>query len=230
MAERKLDALVVRWYERRDQSPDVVTRWLAAAGAHLPEAMPRRFGDSEPLRGRLERDGTDGLRQAYAKAAPLLFLAGAPPVFHASLSAPGPGRGPVDVHSMQAELDPADERARAFALALTHPGTLYVSASVAGGMTLDRRTLWGPAERPEEPYLAPRGEWLGLPPSPPAWCWFGPEYARLTRRTGLYTGGPWVDEALHARLDEPDPARRHAARRPRGTRRSLWRLLTDRPG
>lgn len=231
MAERKIDSLVVRWYERIDRSPGVVERWLAAAREHLPEAVPRRYGDTEPLRKR----AVEGLADAYARADGLLFLAGAPPVYHATLAATTTGarRGPVGAHVLQAELDPADERVRAFALALTHPGTLYVSASVAGGEVLDGGTLWGPAERPAEPYLAPLGEWLGLPPSAPAWCWFGPAYVPLVRKhvaaepaAGglLWTGGPWVPEALRARLDEDDPARRPAPRHPRGYGRSPLRF------
>ncbi|MDI6099443.1 hypothetical protein QLQ12_12645 [Actinoplanes sp. NEAU-A12] len=84
------------------------------------------------------------------------------------------------------------------------------------------------------------GDWLGLPPRPPAWCWLGPAYARLVRRgidgesiAGglLYTGGPWVDPRLHAHLDEVDPSRRTARRIPRGLRRStLGLLLSGRPG
>jgi len=225
--------LVVRWYERTDHSPEVVARWLAAAREHLPEAVPRRYGDTEPLRGRFDQAGEPGLAHAYAQADTLLLLSGTPPVFHASLAAAGRFRGPVGVHSLQAELDPADERVRRFALALTHPGTIYVSASIAGGMVLAGRTLYGPPENPEEPYLAPQGNWLGLPPSPPIWCWFGPGYARLVARHVTtepvaagrwFTGGPWVPEPLRARLDEVDPARRPAPRMPREQRRSPLRF------
>jgi hypothetical protein len=233
MTERRLDVLVVRWYERTDRSPDIVARWLAAAREYLPEAVPRRYGDTEPLRGRFDRDGEPGLTRAHAQADTLFLLSGTPPVLHAALAAAGRGRGPVGVHALHAEVDPADERVRRFALALTHPGTVYVSASVAGGMVLDGRTLYGPAEVPEEPYLAPQGNWLGLPPSPPAWCWFGPDYARLVGRQVAaepvaggrwFTGGPWVPEPLRARLDAMDPARRPAPRLPRGLRRSALRF------
>lgn len=228
--------LVVRWYERQDRSPDIVTRWLAAAAEHLPEAIPRRFGDTEPLRGRFDRDGEAGFARAYADASPLLFLAGTPPVYHASFTAGAPRRrDSTAVHALEVELGADDERVRRFALALTHPDTTYVSASIAGDMILDRRTLYGPAVRPEEPYLAPRGDWLGLPPTPPAWCWFCPAYARLVRRqinaepvAGglLYTGGPWVGEAVRARLSEVDPGRRPALRMPAAPHRSaLLRLL-----
>ncbi|MEV6597868.1 hypothetical protein AB0M36_13470 [Actinoplanes sp. NPDC051346] len=237
MTERRVDVLVVRWYERRAGTPAVVPRWLRAAREHLPEAVPRRYGETEPLRGRLDRDGEDGLTRAYAKADPLLFLNGTPPVYHGSLAAVDARlRGPVVVHSLHAILGPDDERVRRFALALTHPGTLYVSASIAGDVILDGATLVGPAGRPEEPYLAPMGDWLGLPPRPPAWCWFGPAYARLVRRQVegrevagglLRTGGPWAAERLRARLCEADPARKHAPRMPRGLRRSSLRLMLD---
>ncbi|MEU7901423.1 hypothetical protein [Actinoplanes sp. NPDC049118] len=232
-----LDVLVLRWYERRDRSPDIVARWLDAARELLPEAMPRRFGDTEPLRGRLDRDGPEAFARAHANADSLLLLSGTPPVYHATLAAAeARPRGPVAVHSLHAQLPPGDDRVRRFALALTHPGTVYVSASVAGGMQREGRTLYGPAERPEEPYLAPMGDWSGLPPEPPDWCWFGAAYARLAGRrlagervAGglLYTGGPWVPESLRARLSEADPARRHARRMPRGLRRSTLRLIAD---
>ncbi len=122
-------------------------------------------------------------------------------------------------------------------MALTHPGTIYVSASVAGGMVLHGRTLYGPAELREEPYLAPRGDWLGLPPEPPAWCWIGPAYDRLVRRQldaepvagGLLrTGGPWVAESLRARPAEVDPARRYARRLPGDSARDALRSLLRR--
>ncbi|MET8150935.1 hypothetical protein ACIBSW_33955 [Actinoplanes sp. NPDC049668] len=218
---RRVSGVLVRWYERRDRSPDIVARWLDAARAHLPEAVPRRFGDTEPLRGRFDRDGPAALARAYADADQLLMLDGTPPVRHASLAAPARRRGPIAVHSLHAGAHPGDDRLRRFALALTHPGTVYVSASAAGT---------------PEPYVAALGDWSGLPPEPPDWCWLGAPYARLAGRhlaaervAGglLYTGGPWVPGHLRARLSEVDPAHRHAPRMPRGLRRSTLRLIVD---
>ncbi|GID91794.1 hypothetical protein ACFQFC_00775 [Amorphoplanes digitatis] len=214
--------VLVRWYERRDRSPDIVARWLGAARAHLPEAVPRRFGDTEPLRGRFDRGGTEALARAHASADSILLLAGTPPVHDATLAAaPARRHGPIAVHSLHAASHPGDDHLLRFALALTHPGTVYVSASADGG---------------GEPYLAPMGDWSGLPPEPPSWCWLGGAYARLAGPhlaaepvAGglLYTGGPWVPAPLRARLSEIDPARRHAARMPRGLRRSTLRLIAD---
>ncbi|WP_181780346.1 hypothetical protein [Pseudonocardia pini] len=216
MSEERVEALVLRWYARR--GPGIVPRWLAAAREHLPEALPVRFGESEPLRTRFVTDAD--LVAAHAAADPLLFLRCTPPVHDVSLGAGSRG-GPVLAHTLHALLDPADERVRRFALAVADEDTLYVSASVADQF-LDDGTLYGPAGRQGEPFLAARGDWLGLPPSPPVWCWFGPAYARKVGRT-LWTGGEWVPERFRARLDEVDPVRRHARRMPRGLRRRFPR-------
>ncbi|MFC4070072.1 hypothetical protein [Actinoplanes subglobosus] len=252
MAERKIDVLTLRWYEPATRSPDIASRWLEAARRHLPEAMPRRFGDVEPLRGRLDRDGEDGFRRGLAEADTLFALAGKPPVHAGTLSARRPRHfGPTVSHTLRVAVDPNDERVRRFALALAHPDMIYMSASMAGGYTLDDDELWGPPERPEEPFLAPLGDWLGLPPEPPSWCWFGPAYTRILCRISLaslsssrqsrpragavdsiggllWTGGPWVEERLQARLSEVDPARRHAPKMPGGLRRNLLQMLFSR--
>ncbi|GAB2576429.1 hypothetical protein Aab01nite_13060 [Paractinoplanes abujensis] len=223
MSDTKIDVLVVRWYERRNTT--IVRRWLDAAREHLPEAVPVRFGDTEPLRG---RGGAEELQAAWARAAPLLFATGKKPVLGISMAGGGTDwpvkYGPTVVHSLTVATGPDDVRVKAFARAVASDDTFYTSASTAGGMTLDRNTLWGPAERREEPYLAPQGDWLGLPPTPPAWCLFGPDYAKLA----TYGEGSWVSERLRARLDETEPSRRQARKMPRGLRRSAWQLITGR--
>jgi hypothetical protein len=237
VAERRVDVLLVRWYERREGAAAVLPRWLAAAEEHLPAALPRRFGDTEPLRGRLDRVGPGGLASAYDRAEQIFLLDGVPPVRGATL-APArrpPWWGPVEAHTLHVELGGADEAVQRFATALAGEGTLYVSASVERDLLLDGRTLVYDRSSTGEPFLAPLGDWLGLPPAPPTWCWFGPLYGPLIRHhldaepVGgglLRTSGPWVPADLVARLDEVDPARRRAARIPRGSRRSLWRVLT----
>jgi hypothetical protein len=237
VAERRVDVLLVRWYEQRERSAPILGRWLAAAEEHLPAALPRRFGDSEPLRGRLDRDGRDGLAAAYDRAEQLFFVNGEPPVRGGSLSADkAPWWGPVAGHTLDVELGAADDAVRRFALAVAGEHTFYVSASVERGLLLDGRTLVHDRPSTAEPYLAGLGDWVGLPPDPPLWAWFGSAYVPLVRRhldatpeAGglLRTAGPWVPDALVARLDEVDPARRHAARLPRGLRRSTWRMLVD---
>jgi hypothetical protein len=215
--DRRIDVLTVRWYELRTAAP-IAPRWLAAARAHLPEALPRRFGDSEPLRGTLEALGEDGFVAGAARARGLFFVSGHPPAHAASLAAePMIAQwGPVQSHQLSVEADPSDVRVRAFAEALLVPETIYVSASVDRDVLLSRRTLVHDGPGTAEPFLAPLGDWLGLPPSPPEWHLFGPPYARVRNLD-------WADHS--ARLDEVDPAQRHARRMPRGLRRSVWSAL-----
>jgi hypothetical protein len=86
---------------------------------------------------------------------------------------------------------------------------------------------------PSEPTTRPLEQWLGLPPHPPTWAWFGPGYARLVPlETGvLYTSfDGWVSPSLMAKPDEVEPARRGAERMPRGVRTPWWRVVLRRPG
>jgi hypothetical protein len=232
MAERRIDVLQVRWYVRAEGLAGIVPRWFAAAREHLPEALPRRFGDSEPLRGKLDRDGEAGVEKMYERADSSLYLRGDPPV-HGGAMSRGNKYGPTSSHSLAVETGIADDRVRAFALALADEHTLYLSASIDRDLLLSGRTLVHDRPSTSEPYLAGLGTWLGLPPEPPLWCWFGPEYARdvpgeRLQDGRLWTGGAWVPENLRARLDEPDPARRTAPKMPGELRRSPWRRFFGR--
>lgn len=206
----------------------------AGSRPHLPTCRPAHLptagGDPERLLGRWDRLGEKGLLDGYAAASHFRFLTGAPRVA-------GRVAGPDRLPRTRRGGGPDDERVWSFALAVADPATVCISASASGGLLLDGRT---PATEPCEPYLAAFGDWLGLPPEPPSWCWFGPTYVPLVRRavTGaapvagcLLCGGgpcrasrslPWVPERLRARLDEIDPINRRARRMPHGLRRSAW--------
>jgi len=241
--ESRVDVLHLCWYvDLRKEPDDTAARWLAAARAHLPAALPRRFGPTEPPRGRLDRDGDAGFRHAHSTAETLLVHAGTPPTYGGTL---GTARqrsriGPLTSHTLDVRLDAADDPAvRAFFLAVADGGaTLYASASIRRQQIWTGRTLvsHGP---PGEPYLAPLGEWLGLPQRAPHWAWLGSAYARSVGRllprpvltaTGELRVQPpgWVPAEWVARLDEIDPARRAAVRMPRGLRTPRWRLLLRR--
>jgi hypothetical protein len=97
MSAERVEALLLRWYERR--GPGIVPRWLAAAREHLPEALPVRFGESEPLRHRFVSDAD--LVAAHSAADPLLFLRCTRPVHDVALGS-GPNGGPVQAHTLHA--------------------------------------------------------------------------------------------------------------------------------
>lgn len=223
----------VTWYVRASEAIDgVAQRWVAAAREHLPEAIPQRYGDSEPLRGRWHTGGgEEGLVEAHARADPMFALGydGVPGptgvrVFGAGLPIAAGARPLGDATSLTlsvaagaaAEIEP-------FVLALAQgPGTILVlrDAPMRWGWT--GRTLFTQEYRPI-PYLAPHGRWQGLPPDPPPWCWLGPEYARAVRRyvpgTEVAGGlvpepGVWVPEEWRMRPDALEFHDRAAPRMP----------------
>jgi hypothetical protein len=233
MTDTRVDVLALRWYvDRRREPADLAQRWLDTARAHLPPALPRRFGDSEPLRGRLDRDGDDAFLAAYATADVLLAHSGSEPTLGGTLGTPNLRHrlGPMTSHSLDVRLDAADEPGvRAFFAAFAGAtATVYASASIRRGLIWTGRTLYSDGPDGSEPYLAPLGQWLGLPPRAPVWAWFGADYRRLVPMpTAVAHIHPatWIDPRLVARLDEIEPSRRVAARVPRGLRTRLRHLL-----
>jgi hypothetical protein len=232
MTETRVDVLALRWYVNRRREPDdLAQRWLDTARAHLPAALPRRFGATEPLRGRLDRDGDVAFLAAYATADTLLAHSGGAPTLGGTLGTPNLRHrlGPMTSHSLDVRLDAVDQPdVREFFVAFADAAaTVYASASVRRGLVWTGRTLYSDGPDGGEPYLAPLGRWLGLPPGPPVWAWFGGQYRGLLRlTTGVLHDRPatWIDPRLVARLDEVEPSRRTAARVPRGLRSRLWHL------
>jgi hypothetical protein len=56
--ERRVNVVTLTWYAHVDRRPaDLGTRWLELCRRHYPAALPHRFGATEPLPGRLDRDG-----------------------------------------------------------------------------------------------------------------------------------------------------------------------------
>lgn len=230
--EERVDVLRLQWYvDSRREPADVPERWLALCREHFPRALPRRFGVTEPLRGRLDRDGDAAFVQAFADADMLLFFAGQQPCLHGSLGTPRRRVriGPMTSHQLDVRLDAAiaDPAVRVlFEAAAEAFGTVFASASVQRDLLWTGGTL--ATDRPdpdEQPYLAPLGEWLGLPPRPPMWAWFGSGYRRLVPRD---REPGWVPPDLVARLDELEPSRRTARRLPRGLGGSPWWALRRR--
>lgn len=174
--DRIVEVVELRWYARRaDISADLPHRWLAACRAHLPAALPVRFGNSEPLRSRSADEGDAGFAAAHGDD--LLFYRGSPPCYDGTLA--GGGRGTVAAHSLVIDrgVDP-DALLALFTALAGATAAFFASASVQRGLTWTGRALFGPGPD-QDLHLAPGGTWIGLPARPVAWTWFGPAYARL---------------------------------------------------
>lgn len=244
--DRRVDVVAVHWYARRaDRPADLAARWLDLCRRHLPAALPRRYGPGEPPVHRFDRDEDFA---TVVDAEDVVFFAGTPPCLAGALAGGVPARpGPVEAHTLTVDRAAADGLVELFVAMAEAAGCVYASAAVERGLSWTGRTLYHDAGAERSGYLAGGGEFVGLPPEPVAWSWFGPPYARLVGRDlpgceptatgllhrwaevppdrdGIVAPVPWTRPDLLARRDaagRPVPA----ARIPRPLRRSLWSRL-----
>ncbi|OLT09508.1 hypothetical protein BJF78_30605 [Pseudonocardia sp. CNS-139] len=204
--ERRLDVVTLRWYALRGARPDDLgARWLEQCRRHLPSALPRRFGPVEPMAHKLATDGDDGFAEVLAGTEGLLFLAGTPPFLGGSLTGGGARRrfGPVEVHTATVDrATPAGPMRDLLVGVAEAVGCFFASAEVQRNLAWTGRSLYLDEGAEHDVYLAPRGEWLGLPPRPVAWSWYGPAYAPLVR-DGLPGAEPAAGGLLHRWRPEP---------------------------
>lgn len=181
--ESRVAAVEVDWYcLREDLHPDPSLLLLAAAARNLPEALPRRFGEYEPLQGRYADSGGDGFAAAWAGATSLLFFSGAGPCVGGHLSA-GPGARFADrfwsmslTFLADALNDPGwrDAFRRIFASLADSLPAFYATAQMTRDHIWSGRSLR--ADGKTEQSISPvryREGWMGLPPVPAWWTWFG---------------------------------------------------------
>lgn len=191
----------LNWLFARHLTAADAHRFLAVLRDALPEAVPVRFGDYEPMQGRLERDGDDAFA-AYWDGDHSLFWSGRRPV----------ADGFVWLHrGMGAALPPAEREAL---LPMIHgrraiqPDEITLDFQVAGDPEwLDAlATLLARVGRELNAFFAAGHRedrkvdivgryWLGLPPAPLWLAWIGEVY-----------GGP----ALTRTSVRPDKPRRIA--------------------
>lgn len=82
------------WYTRRMfVGPDFGAQYAGICRRLLPEALPRRFGEYEPLQGKLAGAGDGGFANAWRDATSILFFAASPPCISGSM-----GAGPAEQH------------------------------------------------------------------------------------------------------------------------------------
>ena len=177
----------VNWYCLREElDPDAARLFVATAQQLLPEALARRFGEYEPLQGKLADSGAEGFAQAWAEATSTLFVTGTGPCVRGHLSA-GPSAQFSDrFWSMSLTLlaEPIgdagwrDALRKLFVALADRLPAFYASAEVTSGHIWSGRSLWadGETEWPIRP-VRYRDGWMGLPPSPVWWSWLGRPFA-----------------------------------------------------
>jgi hypothetical protein len=171
----------LEWCCLREHVPaDAPALIISAAERHLPEALPRRFGEYEPLQGKYSEAGGEGFGQAWREATSWLFFSGSGLCIGGSLSGGSGQQYPDRYWSMSLTLlaDPLRE----------------ASAEVIRDSTENAlRTLRF------------QDGWLGLRPTPTWWSWFGSPYASAAELLPATGRRPTVNGVLFEATTEPRP-------------------------
>lgn len=199
--EERVTTVELAWFSlRADVRVDTARLMVAVAERYLPEALPRRFGEYEPFQHKYADEGREGVDRAWREATSALHFSGSGPCVGGYLDA-GPNNQFPDRYwsmSMTFLADPLrepgwrDAALRMFATLADGVRAFYASAQVSRNNVWSGRSLWmdGQTEVPIST-LRFRDGWLGLPPTPTWWSWFGAPYAfveNLLPREGRTVG------------------------------------------
>ena len=182
-----ISVIDVTWYlrsatvdPRREASA-----FVAAARRHLPEALPRRYGRTEPLQERWDSGGEAAFLSYVASEPDTVFTRGTLPVEGAILGVPGRDSTAYR-HSMTLLLEPLrDPRWRAalermFIELANSCDAIFASVEVLRGVEWSGRSLGFRWSTEQTTFLGGKG-WKGLPPYPVWMAWFGRDYGPLVR-------------------------------------------------
>ena len=176
---------------------DAAARWLDLASQLFPAAEPVRFGQYEPLQGRLDRDGPEAFIEAWrAEAAVdfggMLFWTAARPGIGGSMSFPDlrPDRRPprfgrvgrlgcaIDARPLHRDPAVADATLAFFREVASSFGAAFATGSVERDAILERGRFSSDQFSETSP-LARSRWWVGLPAIPTWLAWYGEPYRDL---------------------------------------------------
>jgi hypothetical protein len=180
----------VRWYCLREVvDGNLAERYTTTVQRILPEALPRRFGEYEPLQNKYADGGAAAFAEAWAAASSTMYFSGSGPCEGGSLD-PGPSaRSQHRFWSMSLTLlaEPLRQAAwrdalrRLFVAFADELPAVYAQADVTDGWIWSGRSLWADGEtRSHRPPVQWRDGWMGLPPSPVWWSWLGRPFDDFT--------------------------------------------------
>jgi hypothetical protein len=211
-ARECVDAVSLRWY-----APSAALRgsfasdYLALCRRYLPEASPRRFGDYEPLQRRFSEGGDDAFATFWRSAGRDVIFTASPPCCGGMID-PGPENPrpqrvwKMSLNVLRAPLAEAAWRGSLrglFVAAAERFGCFFASAEVERNQIWARGGLWSDweSERSISPWF--RSAWMGLPPYPMWWSYYGPGYRELVTGPIRAAGTPLAHGLFHAWTEEP---------------------------
>ena len=210
-ARQIVSTLDLEWYS--PAAADAVQTWLTVTRSSLPEAVPNRFGNFEPLQYRLDRDGEQQLAAVALEGL----------TFTTALPCLGGRMSPATLDGLQRDTlrllaDSIDDPRRRDAVRGFFVEYARRRRSVLATGQICRNIEYGSsfganyrADSDRHGKLTGRGGILGLDPHPVWWTWFGAEYLPLVRdhlpdeRVTAYDDG-----VLYTATDEPADRRQLA--------------------
>jgi hypothetical protein len=183
--DQRIAEVDLRWYVQTQKlSAGSAAAYVDLARKFLPEALPRRYGEYEPFQHKLAEVGDEGFGSAWRTATSLLFFSASTPCIGGSMWA-----GPADAHPRRVWTMSLSVHAQALADELWRDalrrlfiglaerlGCFYASAEVTRGHLWNGRSS-GADSQTEWPIMpVSRTGWLGLPPYPMWWAWYGGPY------------------------------------------------------
>jgi hypothetical protein len=226
--DSRIDLFELHWYAFAAAAPsDPVDDWIELCGRYLPEALPRRYGEYEPLQHRLDRDGPEVLRELVRTDEDPFFKATKPCL-------DGNFFRNEDILTINLSLlesavrDPGWQAAarRLFVAYAERRAAFLAIGEIAGRVLWNGRATSSDGREENTFSLSRYGErWVGLTPYPVWWSWYGEPYRRLVEQhldlaevsaypTGLFhQAGP--EPRRRKSLADPLPAELRAVQRGR---------------
>jgi hypothetical protein len=174
----------VRWYVRAAEDPGAAALvWTELSRRWMPELLPRRYGEFEPLPHKHEEGGDAAFADFARSADGTVYFKTTQPALDGHVAA-GKQRG-IAAHGvtfLRDSLDEPDWRAALmgfFTAFAERTDAVLATAEVQRGVQWSGRSVSYSVHTEPLTYLAGRGQWGGLPPYPVWWAFFGSGYAPL---------------------------------------------------
>lgn len=214
-----IDDVELTWYIQRPPTGEELARQVLGLLATLfPEAIPKRYGDYEPLQHRYEGGRAEADFAAFWAAriddwtATFNWTTTRPcfggSVIMSSLRKYGPD-SPTAIARLSLSFDgrpfardPAftERIVRLFSQLASEVGSFYAAAWVERGIVLNRGRLSYQATTTETGPMPRADAWVGLPSSPTWLAWFGPPYVDAVRSALAEHVTSETDAGLFVRL------------------------------
>ena len=210
--DERIREITLVWFVGGSAGPDVGRALLDGLRTACPDAMPRRYGDYEPLQHKLESGGEPGFIDFWAKIAShggMFFWKTLAPCFGATVGFPFSNYDPpghrrctsidlsFDGRALHADVRWREAIAALLPAVARRIGAGYAAGYVCRNVIAKRGSTWFTQDT--EHVAMPGASFTGLPPGPTWLAWFGPAYTPYVAASFAGRATPAADGTLFFR-------------------------------